>query len=137
MQSRGGTTVSISDRSLKLTESSLEAQAALEEYRTLRQEILNLQQQAYQITGLAFSIGSGVAALAAFAGKSEPAICGFVFLAMAIMYWPLIHSQVRRRNGIYWLGRYIEHVIEERIPGLHWESAWCRQTFKMNRELQG
>jgi hypothetical protein len=108
---------------------TLRSAATLEEYKTLRQEILNHQQFTHQINTAAFTAGGLVAAVAAVADptKVPASIKAFTLLLAWLIFFGLIRSQISRRRKIYRIGRYIQYVIEHRVPGLHWESSWSRQ----------
>jgi len=103
-------------------------QAAIEEYKTLRQEILNHQQFVHQINTTGVAIGAGVAAVVTNESAIEPTKLITLCSGLALLYFPLIMSQVYRRRKEMRIGRYIQIFIEPRVPGLYWESAWHRQS---------
>lgn len=98
----------------------------LAEYNTLRQEILNLQQFTHQINTLGYTIGAAIGAVIAIAEKTPCDLKAIVMATVMILYFCLILSQIFRRRKIYWIGRYIEFMIEARVPDLYWETAWDR-----------
>lgn len=114
--------VTVSD-SAKLKQDSWMA-----EYQTLRQEILNHQTMASQIITLGVTVG-GIVALGVATDQKDGqplstsmAIIRAVLLyTAAIIYYALISIQVCRKEKIYRIGRYIECVIEPRMPGMFWE----------------
>ncbi|MBV9850700.1 MAG: hypothetical protein JO250_13585, partial [Armatimonadetes bacterium] len=108
---------------------NLRSAAMLEEYKTLRQEILNQQQNSHQITLLGLTIGG---AIVSFIGlgrdAAAPSLTKAVLLfAVVLIFYSLVYAQVYRRRKMNRIGRYIEFVIETQIPGLCWETAWCRR----------
>lgn len=112
--------------------SDAEQKVILEEYKTLRQEILNHQQFVHQINTAGIAIGGAIAAILAF-GSGIPVGSvekGVLLGGLTLFYFPLILAQVYRRRKEMRIGRYIEIVIEPRILGLYWESAWNRERDK-------
>ena len=117
-------------------ETTLRATATLEEYKTLREEILNHQQFTHQINAAAFTAGGLIAAVVAVSDptKVSDSIKSFTLFGASAVFFALINSQVSRRRKIYRIGRYIQHVIESRLPGLYWESSWAREKDKQGTE---
>lgn len=104
-------------------------QAVLEEYKTLRQEILNHQQFVHQINTTGVTIGAGIAALLLTKKADlDPATLTALCIGVVIIYLPLIMSQIHRRRKELRIGRYIQVFIEPVVPGLCWESTWRHST---------
>jgi hypothetical protein len=114
---------------IPLEASENEQRFIIEEYKTLRQEILNHQQFAHQINTTGIAIGTAVLAILTikspvFSNKTE--IMAFLLAGLTIFYFFLILAQVNRQHKEIRIGRYIEIMIEQEVRGLHWESSWHR-----------
>jgi hypothetical protein len=102
------------------------AATMLEEYKSLRQEILDRIKEIQQAdrTGLQLiAVAGGVIAIA---NDLDVRVKAAMFAALAVMYVPLILGQVARHRSIYFIGRYIEKVLKPALKGLNWESSWHR-----------
>lgn len=99
--------------------------AILEEYKTLRNEILDQIKAAHQINQYSLAFGGVVGAGALF-GQANYLLKGSLLLLVGIIFWKIIKTHIDRRKKIFFIGRYIQYQIEPEIEGLLWENAWDR-----------
>ena len=114
----------------------------LEEYKTLRQEMLKNQETRYiilgfTITSLGILLGLSLKeapATTTFPGNSL-ALIVYAFLIIGAAVWATIHHT----QNIDRLGGYIREVIEPQLPELHWETVWMgfRESLRKAGSTQG
>jgi len=107
----------------------------LEEYRTLRSEILAKQGQRVQV--LAFNVAAFGAIIVATAQKaiefslSNPTEGALIVLSGSVGHFavlvPSIYFTLRHSQQISKIGTYIIESIESRDEGLHWHTYWRHQ----------
>lgn len=120
-----------------------EKDGLLEEYRTLRSEILNAQGRRLQTISLtvgAFGVILSVTAGAVLGSDiTSPETRLLVSIGGAVaLYAVLIPSLIMiisTQQTVQRLGEYIRIFIEPRIPGLNWEHRWYN--FKRQRRFKG
>ncbi len=130
-------------KEIKNPATAAEKDGLLEEYRTLRSEILNAQGRRLQTIsltvgafGLILSITAG-AVLGSNITSAETRLLVSIGGAVAL-YAVLIPSLIMLRSTqqtIQRLGEYIRLFIEPRVPGLNWEQQWYN--FKRQRRFKG
>lgn len=98
------------------SEASLIQQAKLEEYRTLRQEILDLEKIQHEITLFIFT---GVSAIYALAFNSNELYLLFICYMILV---PLRCRHIFYHEMVTKAATYICVAIEKDIRGLNWES---------------
>jgi hypothetical protein len=108
----------------------------LEEYRTLRSEILAKQGQRVQV--LAFNVAAFGAIIVATAQKaieislSNPTEGALIVLSGSIGHFavllPSLYFTIRHSQQISKIGTYIIKSVEEKEDGLHWHTDWRRQS---------
>jgi hypothetical protein len=117
-------------RNTPVTEDSLDQQGRLEEYKALRAEILQWQNQRMRVLSLSITAMAGILALFGGAllnssGNDQSRISLLSIVGSLALYVILIplemllissHRQVRR------IGEYIRVYIESAVPGLQYES---------------
>lgn len=91
--------------------------AMLEEYKTLRQEILDMQKLQHDVTLFIFT---GVSAIYALAFDSKNLYLLFISYMILI---PLRCRHIFYHEMIIKTATYIQVVIERNIEGLHWENS--------------
>lgn len=101
--------------------------AVLEEYRSLREEILQRLQLRYYVLALT------LAGLAAITGVFTPVaaagipskIVSFSYVSLLLILGALVVTADNTRQvGV--IAAYIRQFIESQIPGLNWETRWHR-----------
>jgi hypothetical protein len=118
-----------------------EREGMLEEYRTLRDEILTAK--ARRLQTVSFTVGAVGVLLSIIAGAvlGSDIPSAEIRLAVAVgggiaLYGILIPSQIMTthlQQTIQTIGSYIRVYIEPHVPGLNWENRW--QVFKSQYRL--
>jgi Ca2+/Na+ antiporter len=123
----------------QLQNNSQETTGLLEEYKTLRAELISTQGQRLQI--VAYTVGALSVLLSLFGGAllkpSEIPHNAQLFasiLGSIVAYAVLIPSEmlmISAQRHIHRIARYIAVFIEPKIPGLAWETRWSLHTYKL------
>jgi hypothetical protein len=93
----------------------------MEEYKSLRQEILALAGQASSI--VQFALAFGAAYIVAVASLKTPG--PLVWLVSWFVLFPLFWKTHALYQEIYLVGHYIEVFIERKTTGLRWQTRWA------------
>lgn len=111
----------------------------LEEYKTLRAELISTQGQRLQI--VAYTVGALSVLLSLFGGAllkpSEIPLNTQLFasiLGAVVAYVVLIPSEIlmiSAQRHIHRIANYISAFIEPKIPGLEWETRWSLHAAKL------
>ena len=91
----------------------------IEEYKTLREEILQNQRALVQFLTIFISMSTAVFG---YALSNESS---YGMLAPLILLIPGVYLVVGQWEQMYRIGAYIRLVIEPELPGLSWESSWA------------
>ena len=91
---------------------------AEEEYKTLREEILQNQRALVQLFAVFVSVAVAVFGYGLKSGNPH------VLLAPLLLLVPGVYLVVSQWEQMYRIGAYIRTVIEPQVPGLQWESHW-------------
>lgn len=127
--------------------SEQELTGILEEYKTLRDEILNAKSRRMQI--ISFAIGAfGVilslifntilgSNLTSLEDQLAIAVSGSIILYGIVI--PSLIMTISLQQSIHRLGNYIRVFIETKVPGMSWENRWKVHKAKnqLPRGLQG
>jgi hypothetical protein len=100
---------------------------AIEEYKRLQQEILNLDQRCYQFIAISLSI----TALAMAQGFKDYLFAEYAFLVPIPILWVACYYIIDMRFNIRVNSSYIVSNIESKLPGLNWETKLREMRYKL------
>lgn len=103
-------------------------EAQLEEYRTLRQEILEYTKYQNELVTFAFSGSAAIYTLAVNGGKM------YLLLAIYILLVPLRCRHTFYQELIIKIAAYISTVIEPSVQGMGWERITHNPAFENNMQ---
>jgi hypothetical protein len=120
-----------------------ERDGLLDEYRSLRSEIHNIQAQRLQIISLtvgAFGVilsisGSTVLGSGTVTPERRLLVAVGGAIALYSIVIPSLIMMLSAQQAVQRLGDYIRIFIEPRVPGLNWQNRW--HEFKLRHQYRG